>query len=512
MRVTKTLYLLLLLPTLASATITATDRGVNGNTTAQSSTAMSPGSTIIAGSTGVLMIVSDNVTGTQTVPTSITDSANNTWTLRDSLTSNGSGTNCDFFIYTSYLTTQLTSGGSVTVTWQTANVTAKCWAFVEAKATDTTNNMVMFKNDSINAQNATASPAVTTNVVTINDLTVGCLGTENSDIFTAGGDADATNGTWSSPQHTGVGSGATGMSIQTQTKVQTTTSSTQQYNPTLTSGTPDNKAVFALFSEVPKNCRRLFDRGTNEATTTIPITDPLTAGSTGVLIGAWDNNGASGTTTILPSSISDSKSNTWTLRQDTIYAPVSAQNSGVEIGIYTSTLTSNLVSGDTIAMTYTASATCGTKQITMWEFASATSGYSSSGVGLGGTANGANTSTPSVTTGSITSGNYVVGLIGFEDNLALDTVTEDSDSSNGTWSKAAITGGGAGGSGGGLTNIGFITQWKLVTGTATQTYNLTIALSRDADGGWVELAVPAAASNAKTGMPSHPNVPKMPSM
>jgi hypothetical protein len=47
------------------------------------------------------------------------------------------------------------------------------------------------------------------------------------------GDADTTNGTWSAAQYAEIGSTTSGSAIGSQRKVQTTTASTQTFNPTL---------------------------------------------------------------------------------------------------------------------------------------------------------------------------------------------------------------------------------------------------------------------------------------
>jgi hypothetical protein len=94
-----------------------------------------------------------------------------------------------------------------------------------------------------------------------------------------------------------------------------------------------------------------------------------------------------------------------------------------------------------------------------------TSGSSLSFVTETGVDNGT-AANPTHTTGSITSGDIVIAALGIEASAAI---TADTDTSNGTWSSAQAATGGA------TTSAQQIhTQYKVVTGTATQTYNVTI--------------------------------------
>lgn len=89
------------------------------------------------------------------------------------------------------------------------------------------------------------------------------------------------------------------------------------------------------------------------------------------------------------------------------------------------------------------------------------------------------TSSPTITSESIASGDMIIGCMGSEGN---DSVTYDSDTTNGSWS----TGLGAGiGSGTGASQCH--SQRKIVTASGTQTYDLGYPGSRDNCEAWISI-------------------------
>ena len=76
----------------------------------------------------------------------------------------------------------------------------------------------------------TATPTITTTSIPVGDIVIGCAGGEGNSTRT--GDADTTNGTWSTAQQVGFGTTTSAQQVISQFKVQTTTASTQTYNPT----------------------------------------------------------------------------------------------------------------------------------------------------------------------------------------------------------------------------------------------------------------------------------------
>lgn len=203
----------------------------------------------------------------------------------------------------------------------------------------------------------------------------------------------------------------------------------------------------------------------------------LAAGSMGVFAISVDNAGTSGNTPIGPATITDSKGNTWTKRQDVFNDP-GAANVGVEAIVYTAPITVALLSSDTIVVNWTSS-TAAAKAWTLTEIscsAGNTVAFVTSGVGSPLTSTSAQ-----MTTGTIDVGHAVVVMFAVEAGTTLN-FTEDSDTTNGSWSasqQAKI----------GTTTAGqdCISQAKIVTATATQSYDVALSISSDLIGVWAEI-------------------------
>lgn len=299
---------------------------------------------------------------------------------------------------------------------------------------------------------------------------------ESGDTWT--GDSDTSNGSWSTKQSLGEGSGATGASVISQYKV-LTANGNQTYNPTLTSA--DSELLWMTLHEAPANTRALGGNAGSESTTTVTVGYTIAAGSMGVLCLSADNSGANGSAANIPTSLTDSKSNTWTLQSTTVYDN-GAASAGAEVGIYTSVLSTPLVNLDTIPIVYQ-SVNVVAKVYAVFEFSTATSYVT------GDTATGT-TGTPSkTTTASVSNGNIVVGALSAEGG---DTSTADSDTSNGSWSSMAH----AACAGTAVSDISLSAQYKTVTATGAQTYNPTLT-SADTALAIGVLAAPAASSNKR---------------
>src|ERR1051326_8186075 len=207
--------------------ITGTDRGTGGNNSASTSLVCSPSSTIAANSAGVLTVALDNAgsQGASTIaPTSVNDSVGNTWTLRiNPLFDNGAasaGVETACYVCES-LTTQLTSSDNVTLNWLgSTSVTAKAFAFQEITPTDSTKK-ISYVTGAAGTGGTTGTPTVTTGSITSGDVVIGWGGAESADTWA--GDADTSNGSWSTHQHTAFGTGTTGMSVTAQRKIVTGT-------------------------------------------------------------------------------------------------------------------------------------------------------------------------------------------------------------------------------------------------------------------------------------------------
>lgn len=222
------------------------------------------------------------------------------------------------------------------------------------------------------------------------------------------------------------------------------------------------------------------DRGTNatntggQSTLVVVPASNLAVGSMAVLCVAYDNSKASGVDPY--SSIADSVGNTWTSRQNvTITGGVASD--GVSTRIFTSLLTVALTTSDSITVTYS-----GVTVARAWALHEATG---SAGVPTyvgGNTASThQNTTLPTITTDSIPTGDMVIGVDGQQGGTAA-TITQDGDSTNGSWSAQQSSKVGSGASGMTITS-----QRKVVTGTGTQTYNPTYSGSGENAIAWISV-------------------------
>ncbi len=228
------------------------------------------------------------------------------------------------------------------------------------------------------------------------------------------------------------------------------------------------------------------DRGTGTNTTaatsfTLAPSGNFASGSWGVLVVASDNSAASGNA-FATFSVSDTLGNTWTRRISPLYDPGGA-DAGVEGAIFTTSM-----NGGTLATTTTITVSFGSdspghKAWTLMEIVP--SGGSTLAYEEGGVSVGSSSSAPTVTTNSIASANVVIGALFSEGDGG--GITEDGDTTNGSWSTQQTT---STGSGAGLMAVA--SQRKIVTATATQTYNPTLAAGRDCILGWIELSESAA--------------------
>lgn len=194
---------------------------------------------------------------------------------------------------------------------------------------------------------------------------------------------------------------------------------------------------------------------------------------------AANNSGVSGVSAI--SSVTDSAGNTYTQRTLVNNTPGGAADDGCTHALYTSKLTSALSSG---SVTVNFSPNVVAKAITIRryqpgagesvEFRSAGSGFSGTGASASDTAT------------SVTNADTLIYAIAIE---RPETVTGDSDTTNGSWGSVyqnATSGGGA------ATNMTVAMQEKTVTGTGDQTWNPTWSLSTEYAGNWIRIYALAA--------------------
>ena len=217
--------------------LTGTDRGSGNNGTGGATFALNPGSNLTAGALAVLCIAADNsVTGgASNNISSVTDSLGNVWHARQlPIFDNGAasaGVQGGIFT-TDQGAGALTTGTTITVTFGTST-TAKSWTLMEVTAASGSQAMFLTGANATGAAASTA-PTVTTGTIAVGDMVIAMVAMEAGTAQTYTNDADTTNGTWSASQYNEVGATTVaGSAIGSQRKLQTTTNSTQTFNPTL---------------------------------------------------------------------------------------------------------------------------------------------------------------------------------------------------------------------------------------------------------------------------------------
>src|SRR3990167_2731277 len=222
-------------------------------------------------------------------------------------------------------------------------------------------------------------------------------------------------------------------------------------------------------------------RGTgthNSSTTTFTLSPSgsFAAGSMAVLVVSADNAHASGTA-FTTFAVSDDAANVWTRQVTPLYDP-GAASEGVTGAQFTCDMAgATLTSSTVITVTFDTATTA--KTWALWEVIPAVNKVVS--IIASGVNAGAATTTPTVTTSSITSGDVVIGGLHNEYGTA-QTITQDGDATNGAWSSQQTTEVGTT-----TTGQSVSSQYKITTGTATQTYNPTLGTSSDVILSWLQL-------------------------
>lgn len=216
--------------------LTGTDRGTGTHKTSASSFTLNPGSNFTAGALAVLCIAADNSStgGSTNNISSVTDSLGNLWRARQlPIFDNGSasaGVQGGIFT-TDQSAGTLQTGTTVTVSFGAATV-AKTWTLMEVTAAAGSQALVL-TGANATGQTSSLAPTVTTGTIEVGDMVIAMVAMEAGTTQTLTSDADTTNGTWSAAQYNEIGSSTSGSAIGSQRKVQTTTASTQTFNPTL---------------------------------------------------------------------------------------------------------------------------------------------------------------------------------------------------------------------------------------------------------------------------------------
>ena len=235
MKLLRTLLLLLICAWPIHASIVV-PRGTGTDATSGTTIAVATDNTISVGSMGVLVLAIDNAGSggaTSASPTTFTDAKSNTWTRRINPLYDPAGASAgvETAYYTAPITTALLSSDSSTITFTGGvSVASSAWAFWEMSPA--AGFTIEYVTGAAGTGAGSGTPTVTTSSITSSDIVVGGGGAESADTWT--GDADTTNGSWTTQQHAAAGTGNTGMSVTSQVKTVTATA-TQTYNPTLTS-------------------------------------------------------------------------------------------------------------------------------------------------------------------------------------------------------------------------------------------------------------------------------------
>ena len=202
----------------------------------------------------------------------------------------------------------------------------------------------------------------------------------------------------------------------------------------------------------------------NTSGTTLVITTSATA-----TVGEWiivrvaaDNLSATTPTF----TCADSASNTYTVdRQD---ARVATAAAGIAGAVISAPVTTQLTSGGTITITLSGAVFA---KAAVAEAYTGVGGRRASGTNSGG---GANT-TPTITLTTPVSGDLVIGHVARESRT--DPSAYDTDTTDGSWTTGATLNSAAGGTDNQRVQV--IYQHKIVTGTGSQTYNVTVTSSVD---------------------------------
>jgi hypothetical protein len=216
--------------------LTGTDRGTGTHNTSASSFGLNPGSNFTAGALAVLCLAADNSSsgGSTNNINSVTDSLGNLWRARQRpIFDNGTASaGVQGAIYTTDQSAgTLQTGTTITVNFGAATV-AKTWTLMEVTAA-AGSQAIPLTGANATGQAASSAPTVTTGTIAVGDMVIATVAMEAGTTQTLTSDADTTNGSWSTAQYAEIGSTTSGSAIGSQRKVQTTTASTQTFNPTL---------------------------------------------------------------------------------------------------------------------------------------------------------------------------------------------------------------------------------------------------------------------------------------
>lgn len=213
-----------------------TARGSNTNTASANPLNVSPSGNFAAGSFGVLCVTADNASSggaTNDLAASMNDSLGNVWTKRTApIFDNGAASaGIQGAIYTSPCAAGAPQTSTTIPISSGVAAPAKGWSLYEI--THASNAEVAYVTGNVNAGATSSAPTVTTSSIPVGDCVIAAYHSENVGATTQ--DGDTTNGSWTAQVTVTAGSTTSGIRHSTQTKIQTTTASTQTFNPTTAS-------------------------------------------------------------------------------------------------------------------------------------------------------------------------------------------------------------------------------------------------------------------------------------
>lgn len=212
------------------------------------------------------------------------------------------------------------------------------------------------------------------------------------------------------------------------------------------------------------------------------------------------NNSSSGGSTNDMGLVTDSIGNFWTGKYVSAVLDVTAANTGLQLSVYLCPMKQGaLQTGTVITMRNTTA--CVAKAWVLVEVIPTSSSYYIVPVDKN-TANLTGGTAPTITSSSVTSGNIIIGFCGNEYGTEQTINTPDADTSNGSWSTVQYDEVGSAAAG-----MNCCSQYKVVTGTGTQTYNLTYNSSTDSIIGWVVLTEVAYTASAVRDMIRETSIP-----
>lgn len=203
-----------------------------------------------------------------------------------------------------------------------------------------------------------------------------------------------------------------------------------------------------------------------ETTYVISPTSDIAANTRAVLCLSVDNSGTSGAAPLTVTSVTDSLGNWWTRQAQQTNNGGGVANAGIVAAIYDVYITKPITTSDTITVTFTTTTVA--RAYTLWEVASSTAGMLPCPNHCLSSAVGGTSTTPTVTTEkTMVTDELIIGVIAAE--YGDGSITEDADTTNGSWSTSQEASVGTTTSG-----VEICSQYKVVTGNGTQTYNATI--------------------------------------